>query len=297
LKLGAFYPFSRDHSALGTVRRELYLWESVARSARKALGLRYRLLPYIYTLMYEAHTTGAPIARPLFFSYPEDVNTYGIDRQFLLGRGVLVSPVLEQGATTVDAYFPAGRWFSLYDYSLAVASFTGKLVTLPAPADTGNVHVAGGSILPLQRPELTTSRARQTMFQLLVALREDGTATGELFLDDGESPEMGGRRGQWTLVTFSAATDRRGVVTVRSRVVHNSYGPSRRLVIGKVVLLGLPSTVPPRELAVYVNGGRTTSNTTRGSHGYRRSGGLGVARVAGLSLAVGEEFQLKVVMQ
>ncbi|RLN12070.1 putative alpha-glucosidase [Panicum miliaceum] len=294
IQLGAFYPFSRDHSAIGTVRRELYLWESVARSARKALGLRYRLLPYIYTLMHEAHTTGAPIARPLFFSYPKDVNTYGVDRQFLLGRGVLVSPVLEPGATTVDAYFPAGRWFSLFDYSLAVASAVGKRVTLPAPADTVNVHVAGGNILPLQRAALTTARAGQTVFHLLVALGEDGFAAGELFLDDGESPEMTEPRGQWTLVRFSCETGPGGA-TVRSRVVHDSYGPSRKLIIGKVVFLGLRSP-PPRGFAVYVNGVMAGNSTGR-AQGYRGSGAaLGGAHVEGLSLAVGKEFELKVVM-
>lgn len=295
MKLGAFYPFARDHSAIGTVRRELYLWETVARSARKALGLRYRLLPYMYTLMHEAHATGAPIARPLFFSYPKDVSTYGVDRQFLLGRGVLVSPVLEPGATTVDAYFPAGRWFSLFDYSLAVASATGKRVTLPAPADTVNVHVAGGNILPLQQPALTTSRARQSVFHLLVALAEDGSADGELFLDDGESPEMAGPRGQWSLVRFTCKAGSGGA-TVRSHVLHDSYGPSRKLVIGKVVFLGLRSAAPTRELAVYVNGVRTANNSTGRAQGYRMSGALGTAHVAGLSLPVGKEFELKVAM-
>ncbi|CAN6177124.1 unnamed protein product [Urochloa humidicola] len=292
IQLGAFYPFSRDHSAIGTVRRELYLWETVARSARKALGLRYQLLPYIYTLMHEAHTTGAPIARPLFFSYPKDANTYGVDRQFLLGRGVLVSPVLDPGATAVDAYFPAGRWFSLFDYSsaaaAAVASATGKRVTLPAPADTVNVHVAGGNILPMQRAAMTTARARQGAFQLVVALAEDGSADGELFLDDGESPEMAGPRGKWTLVRFTCRTGRGGV-TVRSHVVHDSYGPSRKMVIGKVVFLGLRSPPAPAQkgFAVYVNGVRTANST----------GGLSATHVVpGLSLPVGKEFELKVVM-
>ncbi|CAL5049437.1 unnamed protein product [Urochloa decumbens] len=292
IQLGAFYPFSRDHSAIGTVRRELYLWETVARSARKALGLRYQLLPYIYTLMHEAHTTGAPIARPLFFSYPKDANTYGIDRQFLLGRGVLVSPVLEPGATAVDAYFPAGRWFSLFDYSAAVASAAGKRVTLPAPADTVNVHVAGGNILPLQQEAMTTARARQSVFHLVVALAEDGSADGELFLDDGESPEMAGPGGKWTLVRFICKkTARGGGVTVRSRVVHDSYGPSRKLVIGKVVFLGLrsPPAPPTRGFAVHVNGVRMDNSTTGG-----RSGAAHV--VPGLSLPVGKEFELKVVM-
>ncbi|XBI12767.1 hypothetical protein VPH35_139591 [Triticum aestivum] len=295
IQLGAFYPFSRDHSAIFTVRRELYLWPSVAASARKALGLRYQLLPYFYTLMYEAHTTGAPIARPLFFSYPQDVATYGVDRQFLLGRGVLVSPVLEPGATTVDAYFPAGRWFSLYDYSLAVATKTGQRVTLPAPADTVNVHVAGGTVLPLQQSALTTSRARRTAFHLLVALTEDGTASGDLFLDDGESPEMGGRS-DWSLVKFSCATGSDGAIKVRSEVVHNSYAQSRTLVISKVVLMGHRSPAAPKKLTVHVNGAEVDSSAEAGTR-YQNAGGLGgVAHVGGLSLVVGEEFELNVAM-
>ncbi|XP_037482535.1 probable alpha-glucosidase Os06g0675700 [Triticum dicoccoides] len=289
IQLGAFYPFARAHAEKTTARRELYVWESTAQSARKALGMRYRLLPYIYTLMYEAHTTGSPIARPLFFSYPQDANTYGVDRQFLLGRGVLVSPVLEPGATTVDAYFPAGRWFSLHDRSPAITLQTGKRVTLPAPADSANVHLAGGNILPLQQPGLTTSTARQSEFHLLVALAENGTASGKLFLDDGESPEMGGVGGNWTLVRFSCNTeDSKGIITtkVSSHVVQNSYAPSRTLVIGKVAFMGLPSA--PKGFTVYVNGvelkaARTKSRTN------------GVFSVSGLSLLIGQQFEVKVV--
>uniref|UniRef100_A0ACD5ZD67 Uncharacterized protein n=1 Tax=Avena sativa TaxID=4498 RepID=A0ACD5ZD67_AVESA len=295
IQLGAFYPFARDHSAKGTIRRELYLWPSVAASARKSLGLRYRLLPYIYTLMYEAHTTGAPIARPLFFSYPEDATAYGVDRQFLLGRGVLVSPVLEQGATTVDAYFPAGRWFSIYDHSLAVDTRSGERVTLPALADAPYVHVAGGSILPLQQSAMTTARARRTPFHLLVALADDGTAAGELFLDDGESPEMGATKSEFSLVKFSCATWSDGMIRLRSQVVHNSYAPSRNLVISKVVLMGLQSPEPPKKLTVYANGSEVEENSVAGSR-YHSRGGLGVTHVDGLSLVVGEEFELKVVM-
>ncbi|AQK81485.1 Glycosyl hydrolase family 31 protein [Zea mays] len=158
---------------------------------------------------------------------------------------------------------------------------------------THGALVAGGNILPLQLPELTTSRARQTAFHLLVALAEDGSASGELFLDGGDLPEMAGPRGEWSLVRFSCTQGRDGV-KLMSHVVHDAYGPSRKLVIGKVMFLGLPSLAPPGEFAVYVNGVKM-ANSTGATLGYQRRGALGAAQVEGLSLVVVEEFELKVV--
>lgn len=93
--MGAFYPFSRNHNTLGAAPQELYLWPNVAAAAKSALAMRYQLLPFLYTLFSQAHFDGATVARPLWMNFPEDSNTVSIDRQFMLGSAVLVSPVSE----------------------------------------------------------------------------------------------------------------------------------------------------------------------------------------------------------
>jgi alpha-glucosidase (family GH31 glycosyl hydrolase) len=80
---------------------------------RNALQMRYTILPYLYTLFAAANTRGTTVARPLFFEFPQDRATWPIDQQFLLGSGLLVSPVLQQGATQVVAYLPNGLWSAL----------------------------------------------------------------------------------------------------------------------------------------------------------------------------------------
>ena len=86
------------------ITKEPYRWPSVAAISRKVLGIRYSLLPYYYTLFYKAHRSvdssnlpAATVVRPLFFEFPTDANTYPIDWQFMLGSGLLISPVLRVG--------------------------------------------------------------------------------------------------------------------------------------------------------------------------------------------------------
>ncbi|KAF7851422.1 hypothetical protein BT93_L3963 [Corymbia citriodora subsp. variegata] len=264
IQLGAFYPFARDHSSKNSNRQELYLWESVAASARKVLGLRYRLLPYLYTLMYEATTKGIPIARPLFFSFPEDTTTYNISSQFLIGKGVVVTPVLKSGAQTVDAYFPSGNWFDLFNYSNSVSTASGTNVTLPAPPDHPHLHVREGNILALQGEGNTTEAARRTPFELLVVVDKNGNSSGQAFLDDGEDVGIGGEGKNWTLVEFYSEKTGSGV-TVRSEVANGEFALNEKWVIDKVTVLGLSD-----------------------------GGGFVAVEVPGLSLPLGKTFKLEV---
>ena len=94
--------WARIHTYYCKHLQEPYMWESVAAISRKYLGLRYELLPYYYTLFYKASrpvnsTPSATVTRPLFFEFPNDPNTYDIDTQFMVGNGLLISPVLKQG--------------------------------------------------------------------------------------------------------------------------------------------------------------------------------------------------------
>ncbi|KAK8916887.1 Alpha-xylosidase 1 [Platanthera zijinensis] len=304
IELGAFYPFSRDHANFASPRQELYQWKSVAKSARNALGLRYKLLPYLYTLNYEAHTCGAPVARPLFFSFPNFTASYGLSTQFLLGSSVMVSPVLKKGATSVKALFPPGTWYNLFDTTKAVISKGDRYVSLDAPLNEVNVHLHQNTILPMQQGGMLTKEARATPFTLVVAFSFGATrsdAKGRVYVDDDERPSMKLVDGEATHVEFYAEINGR-IAKVWSEVNMGRYSLEKGLSIERIIVLGVAGVGKGMELevdgervsdlsSVYFAAASSSSVNLDKLEGRTKRKSM-VVEVAGLAIPLGKKFSL-----
>jgi len=194
MQLSAFFPFYRNHNTLDGAPQEAYVWASVIDATKTAMAIRFQLLPYMYTLFYQAATTGTTVLRALAWEVPQDPALAAADRQFFLGPAILVTPVLVQGVKSVAGVFPGvGRGEKYYDwYTQACVTdglAPGANVTIQAPLGHIPVFVRGGHVLAMQQPAMTTAAARNTSWSVLVALGMTGSASGSLYLDDGESLE------------------------------------------------------------------------------------------------------------
>lgn len=179
---GIFYPFFRNHTMMESRAQEPWEFgEGIESKIRNLIETRYTLLPYFETLFYEHRETGAPLMRPLLWHYPDDPVACDISDQFMLGKDILVAPILERATHTRPVYFPRGRWHTFNGGQIysgpAYHAVRMELGSVPA-------FVREGAILPLAEP--LESTAEYTNADVTFYVFGD-TANGAFYTDDGHS--------------------------------------------------------------------------------------------------------------
>lgn len=162
-----------------------WMYPEMVQQVRQAISLRYRLMPYLYTLMWRASRDGTPAVRPLLYDFPQDPIAVKTDDAFMLGPDVLVAPVLEEGARERSVYLPdrAGGWYDWHDGRHYPG---GAVATVAAPLGRLPLFLRAGALVPLGGAEGMDERR-----EVLVCGLVEG-ATGELYEDDGETADWRG---------------------------------------------------------------------------------------------------------
>lgn len=146
-QFGTFNPILRVHGTRSPDENELW---SYGEEAQKILvtfdRLRYRLLPYIYTLAWKTTSEGYTPMRPLVMDFRTDVRADNIGDQFMYGPALLVNPVTEPSARTRELYLPRGRWYDFWDGTVMEG---GRIIEAKAPLDRLPLYLRAGSILPM----------------------------------------------------------------------------------------------------------------------------------------------------
>jgi alpha-glucosidase len=234
-EFGAFQPFCRNHSAMGTHRQEPWAfgepWESVCRDM---LRLRMRLLPYLYARFEEAARTGAPMLRPLLFEFPADPVTYTADDELLVGGDLLLAPITRPGIEHRHVYLPAGTW---------VQWWTGERVDGPAhvlahaPLGRPALYARANAAVPLWPALMHTGEAPPDELTLRIAVAPGAAeARAELYEDAGEGHGPAARRS-----VLCAATEDELMVRLGAR--RGGWVPPRERVTLELHGAGAPAAV------------------------------------------------------
>ncbi|UUP15666.1 glycoside hydrolase family 31 protein [Nitratireductor thuwali] len=153
-ELAAFLPFFRTHSSQSTEPREPWRFGAEAlERVRGLLRLRYALMPYLYTLAWEASRTGHPLVRPVWWGAPGEDRLRSVDDAFLLGPDLLLAPVLGPGERRRRTMLPPGEWYSYWSGERYSAE-----ADVEAPLGRPALFVRGGSVLPLEQDRVLELR-------------------------------------------------------------------------------------------------------------------------------------------
>jgi alpha-glucosidase len=226
MSIASLSPFFRAHTMINTRDSEPWSYgEEVESICRNYIKFRYQLLPYIYSLFYDASNRGMPVQRSLAIDYTHDHRVYNhlYHNQYLLGPSILVAPA-ESNQALLKIFFPVGDWYDLYSGKV----WSGNQETIvESPIHKLPVFIKAGSVLPMQTASSHTS-VKQDELILHIYCGND-SSDFLLYLDDGETFDYQNGKSAKRLIKMSGSENK--ITITKSEGDFNALYKKLKLVI------------------------------------------------------------------
>lgn len=207
-----FYPRFCIHSMNedNTVT-EPWMYPTYIDYIRNAIKLRYSLIPYLYSLFYEASKSGAPVMRPLFYEFQNDPDTFEESFDFLCGPWILVAGVFEKGVKKREVYLPAGtNW---QDWYTGECFKGGQNISVATPLESIPLFIREGAIIPLSPP--SNNLRLNTIKEMKILIYPADNSRFVLYEDDGISNDY--LKGSYLTTTITVKSERQKVSIIFKR--------------------------------------------------------------------------------
>ena len=228
LQYGVFQPIYRPHAQEDVPSEPIFKNLATKELAKKAIELRYQLIPYNYTLVYENSVSGQPLMKPLFFEDSSNKELLNVASTYFWGKNFLVSPVVEKGLKTQKVHFPnASNWFNFYtDQEIK----GGQVVDVDTKPEYIPTYVRGGSFIPMAKLVQTTEDYNLDEFEVHYFFDQTVKQSSDyIYNDDGKTPDAF-KKGMFEKINFSSKVEKSKVKIEIETVKGKSYSGTDKMV-------------------------------------------------------------------
>ncbi|WP_405567866.1 TIM-barrel domain-containing protein [Polaribacter sp. Asnod6-C07] len=206
LQYGVFQPIFRPHAQEDVPSEPIFRSEKAKKLAKKAIELRYQLLPYNYNLAFENNQKGTPLMRPVFFE-EENANLMTNSTTYLWGKDFLITPILKDSVKTKEIYFPkTANWFNFYYNEEKIEGGQTKIVKVKEKAIP--TYVRGGSFILMSELVQSTDNYKANQLELHYYLDKKENSERTYYNDDGLTANAF-EKGEFEILEFEAEFEKR----------------------------------------------------------------------------------------
>ena len=221
LQYGVFQPIYRPHAQEEVPSEPVFREAKTMALAKESIELRYRLLPYNYTLAFENNQSGLPLMRPLFFEEENNTDLLSYSTAYLWGKEFLVAPILESQQQEIEVYFPKGNvWFNFYSDEKIQGGQSKIIRTVENYIPT---YVRSGAFIPMAKPMQTTAEYNPNVIELHYYFDESTPLSiGGLYIDDGLTSNAF-EKGEYQTLHFKSELTKKNVKILYDSEIGENY--------------------------------------------------------------------------